>query len=178
MQLLLNREGNISVFRVGLIVGILGLLGVGLGFLSFQLEIAERQQPFNVPLYPGATELDRGASPTRPRSGQLVRYIVTGVTAEDVAAFYQAELDKHLGQVGSTENRQVCVRTPTFGNYETYREGDGTIPYKYDCTFDNTFLDNVQITKIQIHPGVRDDLNGFNLEGSIVILYDQTWSRP
>lgn len=178
MQLLLNREGNISVFRVGLVVGILGLLGVGLGFLSLQLEVASRQQPFNVAIFPGATELDRGASPTRPRAGQLVRYIVTGATTEDVAAFYQAELDKHLGQNGSTQGRQLCVRTPNAGNYETYREGNGTLPYKYDCIFDNTFLDNVQVTKIQIHPGVRDDINNYNFEGSIIILYDQTWSRP
>lgn len=178
MQLLLNREGNISVFRVGLIIGILGILGIGLGFLSFQLEITRRQQPFNVPLFPGAVELDRGASPTRPRSGQLVRYIVSGVTAEEVAGFYQVELDKHLRQDGSTLNRQLCVRTPPVGNYETYREGNGTLPYKYDCIFDNTFLDNVQMTKVQIHPGVRDDMNNVNFEGSVIILYDQTWSQP
>ena len=111
MQLLLNREGNISVFRVGLVVGVLGILGIALGFLSLQLEIASRQQPFFVPVFPGATELDKGASPTRPRSGQAVRYIVTGVTPDEVAAFYQAELDKHLGQNASSINRQLCSQT-------------------------------------------------------------------
>ena len=71
-----------------------------------------------------------------------------------------------------------CVRRPTVGNYETYREGAGTLPYHYDCIFDNTFLDNLQLTKVQIQPGVRDDINNFNFEGSVIILYDQIWSNP
>lgn len=175
MQFLLNREGNISVFRVGVLFGILGIIGIGIGFLAFTLEVSNRQQPFNAPLYPNASELDRvqgGAT------SQTVRYIVSGVTAEEVAAFYQAELDKHLGQNPSTIGRQLCVRTPPAGNYQEYQPGNALLPYHFDCTFDNTFLSNVQITKVRIHPGVRDDANNVNFEGSVIISYDQRWSRP
>ncbi|MDX2077971.1 MAG: hypothetical protein SFZ02_16195 [bacterium] len=177
MQFLLNREGNISVFRVGIVFGILGIIGIGIGFLSFQLEVSNRQQPFNVALYPNATELDRGSNPER-RTGQTIRYLVSGVTPEDVVAFYQAELDKHLGQNGSTQGRALCVRTPTVGNYETYVEGTGNLPYHYDCLFDNTFLDNIQYTKVRIHPGVRNDAENVNFEGNVVIIYGQAWSNP
>ncbi|GEM_PF-550444 len=179
MRFLLNREGNISVFRVGVIFGILGIFTLGFGFLSLQLEIAYRSQPFNVPLYANATELSREQSPLRT-TGQLVYYMVTGALPEDIAEFYQQELDKHLGQSSSSssQDRQECVRAPFEGNFDTYIEGNGTIPYYYDCIFDNTFLDNTQVTKVRIHPGVRNDTTGLNLENSVVIIYDQSWSRP
>lgn len=175
MQFLLNREGNISVFRVGVLLGILGVVGIGIGFLAFTLEVTNRQQPFFISPYPGATELDRA---TTMVNAQTVRYIIPGVTADAVAAYYQAELDKHLGQNASTIGRQLCVRTPPVGNYADFQEGVGTIPYHFDCIFENTFLSNIQFTKVRIHPGVRNDAENVNFEGNVLIIYEQQWSRP
>jgi hypothetical protein len=112
------------------------------------------------------------------QNAQIVQYVVAGVTADAVAAFYQAELDRHYGQNASTIGRQLCVRTPPIGSYSDFQEGQGTLPFHFDCMFDNTFLTNVQFTKVRIHPGVRNDAENINYEGSVLITYEQQWSLP
>lgn len=178
MQFFLNREGNISVFRVGILIGVIGVLAIVAGFVFFQIELEQRRSPFNVELYDGAEELDgRRTEANRRRT----LWYVTDAELGDVLRFYQAEMDSHTGEDPRDPDREQCVRVPEQGDFIDYQPGAGNIPYYYDCTFDNSYLGNTQVTYVRVQPGVRydapDGVDGsFNFEGQTMIVYNQTWS--
>jgi hypothetical protein len=180
MSLFLNRGGGISVFRVGVLMGVVGVLAVGLGILFFQLEHESRKGPFNVDLYPGAEQVAINDVEGLPR-----RTLVYRVQAEpeSIVNFYQQQLDEHLNQDLRDPRRasehELCVRRPGGGFYSNYEEGNGIPPYDFSCLFDNSFLDSTQVTVVKIEPGVRDDTADPPLDnlGYTYIFYEQNWSR-
>jgi hypothetical protein len=174
----MNREGNLSVFRVGVLIGILGLIAIVAGFLFWNLEHQSRQSPYSPELYPGAEEVRVDEAENFPRQTILYR---TQANPDDVAAFYQGLLDDLEGQDPRDPQRQqehvLCVRLPSVGDFPDYVPGSGNLPYYYRCAFDNSFFESQQVTVVQIEPGVRDDAQGVNNEGTTFIVYDQRWSR-
>ncbi|MFW5691108.1 MAG: hypothetical protein ACOCXZ_01295 [Chloroflexota bacterium] len=170
----LNREGGVSVIRVGILIAVLGVLGVVAGVVIFQLEHQQRKSPLNIAIYPGASEWRREDPEGVP---QRTVYYQTTDSPEDVAAFYQAELDDHLGQNPLDPNRETCVRVPASGQFADFEPGTGNLPFYYRCAYDNAFFDSEQLTIVEIQPGVRSDETGINNEGITIIKYDQRWSR-
>lgn len=177
MTLLMNREGNLSVFRVGVLLAVLGVLGIGAGFVFWNMEHAARQSPLNVELYPGAAEYSREEAEGRSRR---TIYYQTNAPTEDVVAYYQAELDDFTNSDPRDPDREQCVRQPREGNFENFEPGTGLLPYYYDCAFDNSYLDSTQVTFVRIQPGVRldsdDPAQAYDQEGLTFIIYDQDWA--
>lgn len=175
MSMFLNREGNISVFRVGVLMALLGVIAVIAGLVFWQLEIERRKSAFNVPVYPEATEVRRDEMEGQP---QRVIYYTTEASPSAVAEHYQQELDDHTGQDPNATNKpETCERTPANGNFEDYEPGSGNLPFYYRCVFDNSFLNYDHLTVVHIEPGVRNEAEDSDNTGQTIILYDQRWSR-
>lgn len=175
--ILTNKQGTLSYFRLGVLVSMIGLLAVLAGFVFWQLEHQARRSPFNVAVFPNAEEIRRDDNSATQRN------IIFRVQAppEDVVAFYQAELDRHLDQDprdplrGNTHT--LCVRVPVAGEFTDYAAGDGTLPFYHRCGFDNAFFGSQQSTVVEIQPGVRADNLDIDNTGYTFIIYDQRWSR-
>ncbi|GAB4508510.1 MAG: hypothetical protein OHK0046_01170 [Anaerolineae bacterium] len=174
MSFLNNRDGNLSLFRVGIAIAFLGAaIGVG-GFVLVQVDQAQRRSPFYIDPYPGAVErFTQGVSETEQR----VVYEVGGTDADTVAEYYQRELDDHLGSDRSNINRERCERVPRTGEFSDYRPGDGTVPFLHRCAFDNSTFNATQYTIVTIHPGIRNDATGTDDTGLVLIEYEQHWAR-
>jgi hypothetical protein len=175
MSLFMNNKGNISLFRVGLLLAGLGVLVIAGGFILFNLEEAQRESPFNVDLYPGAVEWSRQDIRSTAR---ILIYEVPNTTPEQVLEFYQQELDDHLDQNPNNPNREMCQRVPAVGVFPDYDEGSGNLPYFYRCVFENSTFTSTQFTVVTIEPGVRLDEGErpYNNEGNTFIEYEQVWS--
>lgn len=173
MSLLVSREGNLSLFRVGLLIAAIGI-GIGVaGFLFVQFDQAQRRSPFYIDVFPGATEwyTDQVSD-----TFQRVVYQVPDVDAATVAEYYQRELDDHLGAGPGDPNREECVRTPAFNDFPDYVPGSGNVPFFHRCAFDNSTFGATQFTIVTIQPGVRNDETGLDTTGSVIIEYEQRWS--
>ena len=176
MSVFISRDGNISIFRIGLLLIGLGLAaGIG-GFVLFQLDIAQRRSPLFIDRYPGAEEWFRQEISDNE---QLVVYQVPGVDPELVAEFYQNELDERFNDGVEPANRERCVRNPIRGQFDDYVEGSGNLPYYYRCAFDNSSFGATQFTFITIEPGVRNDSAEppVDTTGMTIIQYEQTWAN-
>ncbi len=176
MSLFTNKQGGISLVRVGAMIAVLGLLVALAGYLLFQLDISRRRSPLDVRLYPGATAWfteDYRANARR------VVYQAAGVTPEEVASYYQTRLDDHLDSNTADPNREQCVRTPRMGEFADYVPGSGNLPYFYRCVFDNSTMGATQTTTVTIQPGVRNDSADppVDNEGMTIIEYEQVWAR-
>ena len=172
-----NNEGDISVVRIGVLAGILGIIAIGVGFAFWQLEHHARKSAFNVPLYPNLIEIRRvDHSPYHRR----ILYQTSG-DADQVAAYYQAQLDDHLAQDMNDPVRGnthiLCVRVPVSGNFTDYTPDNGTVPFYHRCDFDNSFYGSHQSTMIEIQPGVYDPVDRVDYSGTVWVIYEQRWSR-
>jgi hypothetical protein len=174
MSIFVRRDGGISVVRVGMAFGLLGIALIAGGFIALTMEQAQRRTPFEVELYPTAYELSveegRGNSRT-------VVYRVDNATAEEVAAHYQTRLDDHYSNRPGDPNRERCIRNPASGEFRDYRPGAGNVPFYFRCEFDNSTFNADQSTTVTIQPGVRFDAENVNYEGATFIIYEQFWSR-
>lgn len=181
MGIFLNREGGISLFRVGVFIAGLGLIFVVGGYIWVSLDVARRQSPFFIDRPAGATEWYRQQTGD---NAQQVVYQIANTTPEDVASFYQDQLNKHYDNSPNDPQREMCVRNPAGGNFEDYVEGSGNLPYFFRCVFDNSVAGGLgtgganQYTTVTIQPGVRDDSQDppVDLTGMTIIIYDQVWS--
>ena len=174
MAVFVNREGNISMIRVGIALVGLGVLVIIGGFVLFQIEQQRFKSPLSVDLYPGAQErgMDRETNTTR----RLIFY-VPDVEPMVVADHYNAELLEHTGESANDLDRERCRRNPasedeTFSDYE---EGAGVVPYQYSCVFNETGFNAHRFTQVTIQPGVRNDATGTDTTGQTVIIYEQRW---
>jgi hypothetical protein len=173
---LTNDKGTLSGFRVGLLISALGIIAVLIGFAFWQWEHQQRRSPLNIPLYPNLQEVQRIED--RPRQRTIVYRVQD--EPEAVAAFYQLELDKHLGQNPQDpfrNNHVLCVRLPDRDIAPEYALGNGFLPYLYRCGYDNSYFGTAQNTVVEIQPGIRDDARGYDNTGYTYVIYTQRWSR-
>lgn len=169
MSFFLDKKGNLSVIRVGIVATILGAIVIIGGILIFSIERSSYQSPLNIDTPPGAVQWgneDAGPGPRR-----IVLYQVPDMTPEEVAEFYQEKLDDHYNSKPSDGYRNRCIRTPLDGDMTDYAEGLGNLPYWYTCVFDRQGFTMSQTTEVRIEPGVRDDTKGIT-----IIRYEQAWT--
>lgn len=165
----MNRRGGISIVRLGLLAGLVGLLLVGLGVAAFLADQSSHRAPYEPPLYPGAEAWGTGVVTQTSRE---LFYRVTTASAEDVARFYQQKMVEHYGN-----DQEHCVRMPPTGEAPTSPSVPSFIPFQYTCVFDNSGLNSSQYTRVLIYPGSYHEDPFMNSEGQAVILYEQHWQQ-
>lgn len=175
MSVFVGRDGNISTFRIGLLLSAVGVLAIIGGYVIFQLDVERRRSPLFIDLYPNAEEWftqDLGGA------AQKVVYRVADTEPETVASFYQAEFDDGYRDEEDRDNAG-CVRTPIIGEFPDYEEGSGNLPYFYRCVFDDSTLGAVRFTTVTIEPGLRNDNaeQPYDNTGMTVITYEQVWTN-
>ncbi|RMG73422.1 MAG: hypothetical protein D6711_10945 [Chloroflexi bacterium] len=174
MSIILNREGGVSVFRVGVLAAVIGILAIIGGYVYFQLENDRRSKPLEVELYPNAELWSQVYDLPTSRE---VYYISRDASPEDVVMYYQALLDDFYDQNATDPRREhQCRRFPESGIFPDYVEGSGNLPYFYSCLFEDAFFDAEHSTVIEIQPGIANDAEGFDNTGLTFIRYIQRWT--
>lgn len=168
----LNREGNISAFKIGIAAAVIGgLLLVG-GFILAQVEQAAYKSPLEVAVPAGTVLIVE--DPLTEVSRRV--FYETSDTPEAVARFYDELLAQHQGIDVTDANRDRCIRNPRDGTYDNYVEGNGVIPYEFKCLFEQTSLQGIdRYTQVTIQPGVRNDSTGMDNLNKTRIEYEQYW---
>jgi len=173
-----GRDGKISMLRLGALAGLLGLVFVIIGLVTFFVDRSSHQVPLDIAAYPGAQ-----SAGVQPRAATIrsVFYIIPEAAADEVATYYQQKLDEHYGNATSDQNREQCERFPP--DFDPGIESDGDFfpeflegvpdvpPYRYICLFDRSGLYISQYTKVTIEPGIAAN----DQEGMVVVEYEQTW---
>lgn len=158
-----TRQG-FSMLRLGLLIGVIGIVAVVAGAISFYMDQASRQVPLEIEPYPGALP----AGQEQIRTNQRRQYFrVVGVSADQVAQYYQQQLDEF------TDPNENCVRQPPVGEYPANQPN--TVPFQVICHFDNSGFRATQYTTVTIQPGVFNEDPARNTEGMAVIEYEQYW---
>jgi hypothetical protein len=167
-----DERGNISPFKVAVAIAIFGGIVLIGGYIIFDLELRNARQPLNIDI-PSSTELlavdDSGFA-----TGRRLVFYTTPLPAEEVAAFYDQKLADFQNLPVGNPMRERCRRQPREGNFREYTPGNGSLPYYWDCLFDNTRTYD-QFTSIRIYPGQNNSANGENFDGLTRIDYEQAW---
>jgi hypothetical protein len=161
-----SSGSGFSIFRIALIIGLVGIVIIAAWAGWFLLDQASRRVPFDVTLYPNAEFW----GDSNVQAGFRKLFYRTIDSPETVAAFYQQRLDEHNG--GSGER---CVRIPPEG---VDREADNDLsrlPYQFKCVFDRSGFNATQFTEVYIHPGRFNTDPFLNAQGLTIIRYDQQW---
>lgn len=169
-----GRDGKLSFLRIGTLGAIIGVLVIIAGVVLFFIDRASHQVPLDIEPYPGAQRI-QGEVP-RATNVRSIYYQVPNATADDVASYYQQELDQFLGNNSNDQNREQCQRNPRIGNFPDYDAGLSTedepiAPYQFICVFDRSGFYISQYTTIIIQPGIPEA----NTEGMVIIEYEQHW---
>jgi len=183
-----NRDGTLSVFRISLLVSILGALLIGSGVLAFNLDQQSRRAPLEISLPTGAQQW--GGPNVYSSTWREVYYRVQGGDPQTVADFYDQRMAEHYGTSITASDRERCQRVPSVGEYtnipDSRRGSDGntfdpdfvpgeSIPYLWRCMFDRSGLNVTQWTQVTIYPGVDSADPNRNAFGDVVIVYEQRW---
>lgn len=187
MNLIMNRKGNVSFFRLGMAFGVLGIIVIIGGIILFNFEQQRFESPLEVELYPGAA--DWGERPMTRFSRQLL-YQVSNADPSEVARFYDEKMMDHYDTNADDFERESCERFPRSTGVdplapfdanvedplEGYAAGAGLVPYYFRCEFSETGISMTgsglhRATTVTIQPGVPET----GTEGLTVIIYDQTW---
>lgn len=163
-----NPRGGISIVRMALIIGVVGLLVLGVGIASLFVDQASRQSPFDVEVYPGAEKWGESDVQSNARN---VFYRTTD-SPEQVTAFYQQKMNEHNGSTG-----QNCVRLPPEGVNPDAAVNPAAALYQITCMFDRSGFNSTQFTKVVIYPGRFDADPFLNAEGMTIVKYEQQWQR-
>ena len=161
-----GRDGNLSVFRVGTIAAIIGVLFIVGAIVFFFIDRGSHQVPLEIEPYPGAAE-----SGVIPRSGtsQTEFFQIASISPEEVVAYYQGKMDGFYG-AGTERELRECKRFPSSGEQLEFQRGDpGVIPYQYTCLFDRSGFFVSQFTTVVIQPGIGDK------KGITIVVHEQTW---
>lgn len=179
MSIFVNREGNISIVRVGTVAAVLGVVVLAGGFILNSLENRKFNSPLNIEIYPGAVEW--GERQTSSTSRQLI-YRVPGVEPEQVAQFYDELMLEFYDSNPADLDRPQCVRIPRLdqnnGIFADYQEGAGNLPYYFSCLFEEVPRFNssrYRFTRVNVQPGVLNSATGTDTRGETVIEYEQDW---
>lgn len=166
MSFILGKDGDISLFRVGTLVAIVGVVLVAGGIAAFLLDQNSYRVPLDVDPYPGAESWGnvRESGATR----RLV-FLVSDVSPEEVAAYYDQKLLAFDG------GEQGCERIPAVGEVEGAATDRTVVPYWYKCLFQRTGLRSSQQTTVTVQPGVFNADPAMNTEGKTVVEHSQRW---
>lgn len=163
-----SSRSGVSIIRVALIVGVVGILIIGAGVASFFIDQASRQVPFDVTVYPNA--LYWGENNVETNSREI--YYRTVDLPEEVAEFYQAEMNRHYGDA-----QQRCIRLPPEGvSLEAERDNNLAL-YQFVCLFDRSGFRTTQYTRVVIYPGRANADPFLNANGLTIVKYEQQWQR-
>jgi hypothetical protein len=169
MNLVNDKNGEVSFFRISLLLLAIGVL-VLVGFIIyFLVDQASYGAPLEVPLPSGAESWGTDASPI---GGQRSRYyLVQSSSPEDIAAFFDQEMIRFYGSAEADPNRVRCQRQPAFGDFAGYVPGEGRVPYEFKCLFERSGFNVSRWTQVTIQPGVAENESA----GATVIKIDQQW---
>ncbi len=167
MSVFLGRDGNISIFRVALLVALLGILFIGGALLSFFIDQTSRQSPLNIEPYPGAEPM--GEIPNGPTARSLI-FRVRDASPEQVAEYYQQKLTEFSGA-----DDLECSRIPRVGVYPEAEGRNDVVPYQFICHFDRSGFRATQYTKVKIQPGIFSAVPAENTLGYTMIEHEQRW---
>lgn len=185
---LTNRDGSISVFRISIIVGVIGALLVGFGILAFNLDQQSRRAPLMIELPSGASQW--GAPDITGVTRRYVYHRLPGGDLETVAQYYDQKMAEHYGVSAGASDRERCQRVPPIGEYtnipDEERGNDGntfderfepneSIPVFFRCLFDRSGLNSTQWTQVTIYDGLNSADPNKNAFGDVVIVYEQAW---
>jgi len=172
-----GRDGRISMLRLGTLGALIGIAVILIGVVSYFIDRASHQVPLDIPPYPGAQRVP--GEIIRASNIRSIYYLISDATADQVAAYYQQQLDQHYGNNSSDQNREKCDRFPADFDpgidsptdyFPEYNAGDPDVPpYRYICLFDRSGFYITQFTRVTIEPGIKDNL------GKVVIEYEQNW---
>jgi len=167
-----KKTGSLSGFRVAIAIAVFGAIFLVGGYIIFNLELRNAQQPLNIDV-PDATELI-AVDESNMASGQRIVFYQSTLAADAIAAFYDQKLADFQNTTVQNLMRERCHRQPRDGNDRAYVAGNGSLPFFWQCLFDNSTTYE-QSTMIRIYPGQRNDATGENFEGVTRIDYEQFW---
>jgi hypothetical protein len=168
MGFFVNREGGVSIFRVGSVVAVVGILAILGGILSFTLDQSSRKQALVIEPFPGAVLISEQNLMSNVRERL---YQISSVDPAEVADFYDRSLADFYGVGFNDLERDRCVRIPGEGNALGYQPGTDQVPYFFTCMFDNAGFFASQNTRIVVQPGIL----ALNTEGTTLIQHVETW---
>ncbi len=161
-----NRKGQLSVIRIGVFAGILGILLIGAAVVSYFADQSSKQSPLEIELYPSAQYW--GNNNERDTSRDV--FYRSPDSPEAVAAYYQQKLEAFYG------NRdQSCVRLPATGENLGSATDTSIVPYQFICLFDNSGFRTTQYTRVVISPGQPNADPFYDAAGMAVIKYEEQW---
>ena len=167
MSFVVARDGNISLFRVGSIVAVLGVLLVAGGIAAYVLDQNSYKAPLEVAPFPAA---ESWGQTRQTGSTRRLVFRVANVPPEDVLTYYQQRLQEFAG--GDSTG---CTRVPAIGEFEESASDPTIAPYSFRCLFQRTGLRASQQTTVTIQPGVFNDDPEMNTLGMTVIEHSQRW---
>jgi len=171
MNFLLDKHGNISVFRASMTIVAFGALVIVFGLILFQFDQASRGVPLAIDTPPNAEQYG-GIPDPAGRAERQIFYRVPGEDPEAVAAFYADLLDNFPdNQPDAFGGKEQCVRNPPVGNFPDYEPGSGNVPFSWRCLFERSNFNTMQFTMVTIQPGIPEN----ETEGDVIIIYEQRW---
>ncbi len=162
-----NRKGGLSIIRIGVIAGILGLVLVAAAGVSYLTDQSSHRAPLEIQLYPSAVYW--GTSDVHQTS-RNVFYRVKD-TPEKIVAYYQQKLVEHNGN-----SDQNCVRLPATGSAPGSDTDPNVAPYIFRCMFDNSGFNTSQYTQVDIYPGKANPDPFYDAAGSTIVKYAEQWN--
>jgi hypothetical protein len=166
MSFLFGRDGDISLFRVGTVIGVVGVLLLVGGVAAYFIDQNSYRSPLAVDPYPGA---EVWGNVREQGSSRVALYLVDNATTDEVVAYYQQRLDEY------SDGEDMCVRTPATGVSPDSATDPTIAPYTVRCLFQRSGLGVSQQTIITIQPGVRGTDAQTNTSGKTVIEHRQSW---
>lgn len=167
MGVFVGSDGNISIFRVGIIAGVLGAIFIVGGLALFSLEQAANRQPLEIIVPESAV-----AAGSETFSSFRRLYFESSESADVIATFYDEKLAEFYA---NSQDHQSCVRNPSTGTLPGFVEGNGSVPFEYRCLFSASSVNIERYTEVLIQPGVRNDSAGTDYTGRTRIELEQVW---
>ncbi len=174
-----GRDGRISMLRLGILGALIGVIVIVLGVASYFIDRASHQVPLDISPYPQAQRVQGEIA--RASNIRSIYYLISDATADQVAAYYQQQLDQFYGNSAGDQNREKCNRFPTDFDpgvdspadyFPEYNAGNPDVPpYRYICLFDRSGFFITQFTQVTIEPGIQSR----DTQGKVVVEYEQHW---
>ena len=163
-----NRNGGLSVIRIGIIAGVLGIVLIAAAAVTYLTDQASKRSPLEIPPYPNAVYW--GTSDVKDTSRN--EFFRVNDKPEAVAAYYQQKMVEHYGN-----NEESCVRLPATGNAPGSDTNPNIPPFVYRCMFDNSGFNSSQYTQVEVYPGSANPDPFFNAAGLTIVKYIEEWQK-
>lgn len=160
-----EKRRSSSIVRYSLIAGIVGILIIGAGVVSFFVDQASRQTPFDIQPPPGA--LYWGESDVSTNSRNIYYRVADSI--DNVVNYYQQKMNEHYG-----DSVERCIRIPAVGEAPPAETGQ-SVPFQFSCMFDHSGFRSTQYTLVVIYPGLPNPDPNLDAAGMAVVKYEQLW---